>query len=308
MSQYSDQVRAALAAGDKLLAERRYPEALERWQQALRTAEAGATGSNSAPLLAEAHAAVARGFALANRHSEGAVHLAEAERLASPDNSAAWTRTQGVKGRYLWKEGKLAEAAKVFLALYEYCEERQLNHARVDAAHMLHIVSPELEDRLAWGERTLKLAEAIGEHGWIGPVANNLGWDYADLKDYERSLHFLKQARDYHWQHSAEIAKLIADWSLGAVYNLRKEFTDAESWLRPCLAWAERLAASGHSQAQQWRGFSARELGRAAAALGRKAEAVELLSRAVEDLTAAGQPEWDAKGFGELTAELAALK
>ncbi|UCC43035.1 MAG: tetratricopeptide repeat protein, partial [Candidatus Zixiibacteriota bacterium] len=90
------------------------------------------------------------------------------------------------------------------------------------------------------------------------------------------------RAREYHWQFSGELAKLFADYHVGMTYRLLGRFDEAESWLRPVLAWAERL---GNNSAI---GQASEDLGEIQAARGNKTGALKLLKRARDMYRAEG--------------------
>ena len=69
---------------------------------------------------------------------------------------------------------------------------------------------------------------------------------------------------------------------MGLVYRLKGEFESAESWLRPVLAWAERL--DNHSAIGQ----ACEDLGEIELARGNKPAGLKFLLRAREEYQKAG--------------------
>jgi hypothetical protein len=81
------------------------------------------------------------------------------------------------------------------------------------------------------------------------------------------------------------VAKLFADYHVGMTYRLLGQLDEAGKWLRPVLAWAERL--ENHSAIGQ----ACEDLGEIEIARGNKADGKRLLLRA--------RDEYKAEGFDE---------
>jgi tetratricopeptide (TPR) repeat protein len=227
-----------------------------------------------------------------------------AEEVVTDRMPRAWSRYLGVLGRYQWKDDRLVEATATFTDMYRYCLENDLYERAVDAAHMAAITAPPGK-QIAWAEKGIDAAEQGAVEGWLGPLWNNLGWTYSDLERHEESLEALLKAREYHWKLGTEMNKLIADWSVGHAYRKAGQLDQAAAWMRPVLAWSERLyALEAGPDAAEWIGHSCRELGELALARNEKPEALKYLRRAREKLSEAEMPEWDPEGFEKLSGQI----
>jgi tetratricopeptide (TPR) repeat protein len=227
--------------------------------------------------------------------------------LANDRMPRAWSRYLGVRGRFEWKDEQLEKATDTFVEMYNYCVEHELHSRAVDATHMVAITAPH-EDQVVWARKGIWAAEKGNVEEWLGPLWNNLGWTYEEMGRYDESLEALQNAREYHWRLGGELNKLIADWSVGHAYRMAGEYETAAQWMRPVLAWSERLYAAGQSpDAAEWIGHSCRELGEQALQREDLPEALEYLRRARDRLEEAGMPEWDADGFGELLEQIVEL-
>jgi tetratricopeptide (TPR) repeat protein len=252
----------------------------------------------------EALAQVARCELKLGRKEEGRHWLMMAAEIATDQMPRAWSRYLGVRGRFEWMDDDLEKATATFQEMYDYCLAHDLHERAVDAAHMVAITAPP-EEQILWARRGIEAAEAGGLEGWLGPLWNNLGWTYDDLGRYEESLEALLKAREYHWKLGGEMNKLIADWSVGHAYRMTGRTEEAARWMRPVLAWSERLYAAEQSpEAAEWIGHSCREMGELALQHENLPEALEYLQRAQERLQEAGMPEWDADGFEELSRQI----
>jgi tetratricopeptide (TPR) repeat protein len=62
---------------------------------------------------------------------------------------------------------------------------------------MAAIASPDREGKLAWTERGVKIASGSSDRDvsyWLGPLYNNLGWEYEDAGDHEAALEAFQHA------------------------------------------------------------------------------------------------------------------
>ena len=258
-------------------------------------------------IRAEALAQVARCYLKMDRKEEGRRWLTMAAEIATDRMPRAWSRYLGVRGRFEWLDDDLETATVTFREMYDYCLQYDLHERAVDAAHMVAITAPP-EEQIQWGRKGIEAAEAGGIEGWLGPLWNNLGWTYDDLGRYQESLEALLQAREYHWKLGGEMNKLIADWSVGHAYRMAGQPEEAARWMRPVLAWSERLYSAEQSpDAAEWIGHSCRELGELALHGKNLPEALKYLRRARERLQEAGMPDWDADGFEELSRQIEEL-
>lgn len=230
----------------------------------------------------EALSQLARVHLCKDNIEEGRRRLGEARAAATESEPYGWTRFMGVKGRFEWKAGDLAEAAKTFNTMYLYANTNGLFERAVDAARMMAIVSEDPDDQIEWSQRGIEVAEAGSDEKDLASLWNNLAITYSDLNQYDSSLSCFLKAREYHWQYSREIAKLFADYHVGMTYRKLGNYEEAAKWLRPVLAWAERL--ENHSAIGQ----ACEDLGEIALVTGKRSEGVALMKRAREEYRKAG--------------------
>ncbi|MBD3232688.1 MAG: tetratricopeptide repeat protein [candidate division Zixibacteria bacterium] len=251
--------------------------------------------------LTEARSMIARCYLITGKKEEGRPWLEKAEETASPDDPQGWSRLLGVKGRFQWQDDKKKKATETFKGMYEYCSERGMHTRAIDAAHMVAITGAP-EEQIEWGLKGIKEAEEGNVTGWLAPLWNNLGWTYEDQGRYQESLQAYLKAREYHWRYGTERNKLIADWAVGHAYNKLGEHDQAAQWLRPVLAWSERI------NEVEFRGLTYQELGDIERANKNYRAAYDYYVQAERDLTAVNMPEWDAEGFEELKAKITEME
>jgi len=267
-----------LADADRLFQQREYDSALEQYNAAVEAAR----GDFNRPVETEALAQVARIHLKNGNKEDGRKFLDEAAQKASDSDPMGWSRYLSVRGRYEWQDKDLVKARATFDTMYVYCNTNALWGRAVDAANMISIVAETVEEQIEWSKRGIEAAEAGGVESWLGPLWNNLGATYFDMKQFDSALPAFLKAREYHWQFSGEIAKLYADYHVGMAYRHLGHLEKAGQWLRPVLAWAERLG--DHSAIGQ----ACEDLGEIAIANGQRDEGLAFLKRARDEYKAAG--------------------
>lgn len=225
----------------------------------------------------EALSQCARMNLLLNQKEAGRELLVKAAERADESDPMGWSRYLGVRGRFEWQDDDLPTARKTFDQMYTYCTTNALWSRAVDAAHMIAIVAETPKEQIMWNYKGIEAAEKTDQEQWLGPLWNNLGTIYYDQSQYDSALTCFLKAREYHWRHSGEVAKLFADYHIGMTYRRMGQFDEAGKWLRPVLAWAERL--ENHSAIGQ----ACEDLGEAYVGLGKKSDGLKLLKRAREE-------------------------
>ncbi|MGH8015689.1 MAG: tetratricopeptide repeat protein [Candidatus Zixiibacteriota bacterium] len=262
-----------LKAADALFQDRNYEEARPVYDKAYQKARE----EFNRPVEVEALSQMARLNLISGNVETGQDFLEKARERVSESEPLGWSRFLGVEGRFEWKTGNLKTAQDTFEQMFGYCVEHSLWGRAVDAAHMVAIVGEKIEDQIKWTHKGIEMAEAHGALQWLGPLWNNLGGIYHDNKQFDSALGCYLKAREYHWQFSGESSKLFADYHIGMTYRLTGKIDEAAKWLRPVLAWAERL--ENHSAIGQ----ACEDLGEIEIVRGNSKAGLELLKRAREE-------------------------
>ncbi len=262
-----------LSQADDVFQSRDYEAALEKYTEVVQTAHKEFNRSVEVEALSQ----VARMNLVLGNREEGETWLGRAAERASESDPMGWSRYLGVKGRFEWKANDLKQARATFDQMFEFCDANALWGRAVDAAHMIAIVAESPEEQIVWGRRGIEAAEAGDVESWLGPLWNNLAGTYYDLKQFDSALECYTKAREYHWRFSDEVGKLFADYHVGMTHRLLGNFDEAGKWLRPVLAWAERIES--HSAIGQ----ACEDLGEIEIAQGNKAAGLKLLRRARDE-------------------------
>jgi tetratricopeptide (TPR) repeat protein len=133
-----------------------------------------------------------------------------------------------VKIRYLLERGRVFNSSKMpekarplFLEAMELAEEHGEDFYAIDAIHMMQIVdSP--EKQLEWAEKAIEKAEETEDErakGWLGPLYNNTGWSYFDLKQFEKALELFDKSLEWREEKEDEMGIRIAKWCIARTYR-----------------------------------------------------------------------------------------
>jgi len=288
--------KALLDKADSLFNSNEYEASRAIYIQAMEQANTNKENSE----LTEAYSMIARTYLIMDKKEEGRPWIQKAEKVGNSKEPLGWSRYLGVRGRFEWKDKELDKATATFKEMYNYCSGRKLYERAIDAAHMVAITGKP-EEQIEWGKKGLKEAEEGTVTRWLGPLWNNLGATYEDMGRYKEALDAYLKAREFHWRYGDEKNKLIADWAVGHAYRLNRDNASAEKWLRPVLAWCEKINET------EFEGLTNRELGEIELSRPSPDMALSYFLKAEEKLRQAGMPDWDLAGFAKLQNQIAEL-
>jgi tetratricopeptide (TPR) repeat protein len=177
-----DRLRALWDFDDPDGSERRFEEQLAK--------------ETSDPGRAEVLTQLARVEGLRGAWADGDRLLDRAQAL-SDGSTAVEARIRLERGRLRNSSGDGAAALAMFEAAFQIADRGGEEFHAADAAHMAAIASPDREGKLAWTERGVKIASGSSDRDvsyWLGPLYNNLGWEYEDAGDHEAALEAFQHA------------------------------------------------------------------------------------------------------------------
>ena len=159
---------------------------------------------------AEVLTQLARVEGLQDRFEEGDRLLDEAQALAGSDPLVR-ARVDLERGRLRRSGGDSEAALPLFVASFETALAIPHTFLAVDAAHMAAIAAPAIDDRLAWANRGIEMAQSSEDPEvttWLGSIYNNVGWDYFDAGEYETALNWFERALVEREQRPDEPARI----------------------------------------------------------------------------------------------------
>ena len=260
-----DRLRPLWDFDDLDATERRFHEQLE-----LEESDAG---------RAEVMTQLARVAGLRGDFEEGDRLLDEA-RTHGRESAVAQAYIDLERGRLRRSSGDSATALPLFESAFAEALRANQYFVAVDAAHMAALAAADREGFLAWTQRGIDLAEERESASyWLGPLLNNLGWEYYEAADYALALDAFERALSARERDPANASAIeIARYAAGKTLRALGRTQEAIPLLEQAVAWAERQRRPD--------GWFHEELAEEYAAAGRPEDAREHARRAISLLAA----------------------
>jgi tetratricopeptide (TPR) repeat protein len=172
---------------------------------------------------------IARAQGMQGKFDEAGRTLETADSILTANMKTGKIRYLLEKGRILNSSGKREASKPVFLEAYDFGKENALDYYTLDAAHMMGIVEPP-EKQLDWSLKAMKIAEESSDKrckGWLGPLYNNIGWTYHDLKEYDKALDLFQKGYKWRKTKDNEQATRIAKWNVGRCLRSLEKYDQA---------------------------------------------------------------------------------
>jgi len=223
---------------------------------------------------AEVLTQLARVEGLRGEFAAGERSIGRAEALAG-DSVAARARIDLERGRLRRSSGSDEAALPLFESAFAIALDAGAYFLAADAAHMAALAVPDRADSVAWTTRGVELAEAHDDaRHWLGPLLNNLGWEYYGAGEYEPALDAFERALRAREQDPADPgATEIARYAVGKALRALGRAHEAVPLLERAVAWTQTQGAPD--------GWFHEELAEEYAAVGREREAREQARLAV---------------------------
>jgi tetratricopeptide (TPR) repeat protein len=193
---------------------------------------------------AEITAELARVHGLRGEFEEGDSLLDEASRLSNGTRSAD-ARIALERGRLRRSSGDPESARPLFEFAYAAALDTELWFLAADAAHMVALVAGAREGFVDWTQRGIELAERHEETAyWLGPLLNNLGWEYFEAGDFEPALDAFQRALRVRERDPANGDGLsLARYAVGKALRSLDRSDDAIPLVEEAVAWADAQGA-----------------------------------------------------------------
>jgi len=150
-----------------------------------------ATEARFRALRAEALTQLARVEGLRDRFGEGDRLLDE----VVEQDVRVRIRVELERGRLRRSSGDKEAALPLFESAFVNAIEAGEDWLAGDAAHMCALAAPDKDGFIAWTNRGIELAESSDAATyWLGPLLNNLGWEYFDAGEHAQALEAFERA------------------------------------------------------------------------------------------------------------------
>jgi tetratricopeptide (TPR) repeat protein len=159
-------------------------------------------------LRAEALTQLARVEGLRDRFEAGDRLLDEA---ATESDPRVRIRVDLERGRLRRSSGEKDAALPLFEAAYAAARAAGEDWLAADAAHMCALAAPDRDGFVTWTQTGIELAETSEVAAyWLGPLLNNLGWEYFDAGEHEVALAAFERALAAREREPENVAALEA--------------------------------------------------------------------------------------------------
>jgi len=189
---------------------------------------------------AEVLAEIARIAGLRGDFDAGDALLDEAVELTG-ESRVAPARVDLERGRLRRTSGDPDAARPLFDSAFAKALAAGHYFIAADAAHMAALVAGDREGFVRWTKQGIELADAHESASyWLGPLLNNLGWEYYDAGDLEPALDAFEralQARERTPENRAAIE--IARYAVGKTLRGLGRGDEAIPLLEQAVDWAE---------------------------------------------------------------------
>ena len=149
------------------------------------------------------------------------------------------------RGRLLRSSGRPAEGRPLFEQAFALADAARLEALAADALHMIALVEPALEQRIAWNRRTVAYALRATDpkaRRWQAPALNNIGSDLREAGRLDESLAQFREALAAYERGGRPANVRFARWQIANVLRLQGKTGEA---LAMQLALERDAAAAG---------------------------------------------------------------
>ena len=144
--------------------------------------------------------------------------LNQAQRLLEPQYKLAKVRLLLERGRVYHQSDKLDQALSFFIQSYDLAKlSPEFDFHTVNAAHMIAIVEKNVEDKIKWNKRAIRLAENSSDqrcHAWLGPLFNNLAQNYLEAERYSEAKQSFEKCKTLAEERGDQIVIRGAVWGI----------------------------------------------------------------------------------------------
>ena len=223
---------------------------------------------------------IARTEGLQRKFDDAHNTLDMAESLLTDDLVRAKIRYLLERGRAYNSSNRREESKPLFLEAWDVAVENGEDSYAIDAAHMLGIVETP-EKQLEWAGKAIELAEKTDDmkaRNWLGPLYNNTGWSYHDLKQYDKAEELFEKSLIWREEMKDENGTRIAKWTIARNYRFLDRIDEALVIHHGLL---EEIEAKGLEQD----GYIYEELGECLLLKGKEDEAGDYFGQAFDLLS-----------------------
>ena len=177
-----------------------------------------------------AHLAVA--LAMQEKFKEAWLSLGKAQNLLGQADTESLIRFDLAQGRVYQQQSRVDQAITAFRKAFNLAQENDFGFFAADAAHMMAILFPDLDDKISWNKRAIAIAERDeSAQAWLGSLTNNLGQNYLEKGDYHNALTILDKCLSRRIIEGVPLNVLTAKIALAKAERLLGRYFESETVL-----------------------------------------------------------------------------
>ena len=214
--------------------------------------------------------------AMQQKFDDAYATLDRADALLSNNYVLAEIRIHFERARVMYQEdlflhGKVIRFDEIYEKFHKsYTLSLSGNHDYevINAAHMIAIIVPNQAQKIFWNNVALNLTLQTKDPkagGWLGPLYNNLGQNFFDAGQYEKSLEIYQKALEF-FKQDKDVSRLrVAQWTIGRCLRMLGRIDEAlviqQDTIKACnLALSKKSLDMPESLFYLTRGFMYEEL------------------------------------------------
>ncbi len=189
---------------------------------------------------AEVLTQLARVQGLRGSFDDGDALLDDAHALGGSARAVA-ARVDLERGRLRRSIGDPEAARPLFESAHAGALETEQYFLAADAAHMVALVAGDRDRLVEWTQRGIELAERHDSASyWLGPLLNNLGWEYYDAGHFDGALDAFEQALTARERDGSNAQAIeVARYAVGKTLRALGRAEEAIPLLEQAVAWTK---------------------------------------------------------------------
>lgn len=173
---------------------------------------------------------IALAQAMQNKFSQAHDTIDFAASLASDQDFIGRARVIVERGRIFWLWGNLEAALSLFYESFELSQKELLIDHACNAAHLIALVTPNVEDKIYWNQQAIdfaKCSSTLRISASCGTLHHNLGGAYLEAKEFQKALETFQKTLEFRQQEGVEPHIHIAKWHIAYVLRCLGEYDEA---------------------------------------------------------------------------------
>ncbi len=191
---------------------------------------------------------VALAQALQGKFDEAHATLDTVQELLTPEYDLARVRYLLERGRVFQQAERIPAAHDLFVQSFELSKQNKFDFHTINAAHMIAIVAPKVDEKMRWNQLAIDLAENTHDERarlWLGSLYNNLGQNLLEVQHYEKALCAFQKALEYREKEGYAPNIRVAKWAVAHTLRLLDRFEEALSILHALVKEYDAISHAG---------------------------------------------------------------